>query len=529
MKTRLFLFVCWGFSTAALPAHGQSLPILFVTQVPPPGVTGTVTSVGGNHLPTVEAAPRGGDLMIRYPDGTLRNLTREAGYGTADNDQAAGSIAVRDPQVHWSGQKAVFSMVVSSGDPAADRWQLYQVSGLEQGVSVNITRVTQQPADFNNVQPCYAPDDRLIFVSDRTRDGSLTTYPAIDEKGAGRSNTGLWSLDPQTADLVQLEHSPSGSFDPIVDRYGRVLFTRWDHLQRDEKVQGTNTAGGFDYASETSGVPGSPGAFTETYPEALVPAGSELALRFDLFMPWTVNPDGTDLLTLNHIGRHEISPSFTKARTDGNLTDFVPPPFSPMIKTRAAALMQLTEHSTLPGNYLGVDAVLNGTSSGRILLLQGSEPGANPVNMRLRVFAGSGFARDPVVLQSGLLLASVANGPSTVDASYGSGSGGGALPPSVAINPNQTLSPGNPLLIRQFPIPADGSFTGVASFLPPLIQGVARSVTNHGSTGTLTFTGPLWQLQPVEVRAVSRPATRASSLESAETEIFHQTGVSPNA
>ncbi len=241
---------------AAAGARGQvPLPVLYVTQVPPQGVTGTVTSIGGNHLPTVEAAPRGGDLMIRYPNGSVRNLTRETGYGHGNPDQGAGAIAVRDPHIHWSGQRAVFSMVISTADPAADRWQLYEMGGMEEGGAVVITRVPYQPENFNNVQPCFSPDDRIIFVSDRTRDGSLATYPALDEKGLGRINTGLWSLDPETGEVFQMEHSPSGSFDPMVDSYGRVLFTRWDHLQRDEKLVSAVPGGlvaGFDYSSEAA-------------------------------------------------------------------------------------------------------------------------------------------------------------------------------------------------------------------------------------------------------------------------------------
>ena len=50
-------------------------PIIFVTQVPVPGDFTTVASTFGNHLPSVAEAPRGGDLWIRYPDGTLKNLT----------------------------------------------------------------------------------------------------------------------------------------------------------------------------------------------------------------------------------------------------------------------------------------------------------------------------------------------------------------------------------------------------------------------------------------------------------------------
>ena len=57
-------------------------PILFVTQVPVPGDFTTVASTFGNHVPSVAEAPRGGDLWIRYPDGTVKNLTRTTGFGS---------------------------------------------------------------------------------------------------------------------------------------------------------------------------------------------------------------------------------------------------------------------------------------------------------------------------------------------------------------------------------------------------------------------------------------------------------------
>ena len=50
-------------------------PILFVTQVPFTTTVDMATRLGtfANHIPQIQRAPRGGDLMIRYPDGTLRN------------------------------------------------------------------------------------------------------------------------------------------------------------------------------------------------------------------------------------------------------------------------------------------------------------------------------------------------------------------------------------------------------------------------------------------------------------------------
>ena len=88
-------------------------PILFVTQVPVPEDFAAIGSVFGNHLSDVESAPRGGDLRIRYPDGTLKNLPEAAGFWQPGL-QGARAIAVREPSVHWSGRKALFSMVIGS-------------------------------------------------------------------------------------------------------------------------------------------------------------------------------------------------------------------------------------------------------------------------------------------------------------------------------------------------------------------------------------------------------------------------------
>ena len=59
------------------------------------------------------SAPRGGDLWIRYPDGTLEEPHAR---GRVRQGRAAGrdAIAVREPSVHWSGTKALFSMVIGA-------------------------------------------------------------------------------------------------------------------------------------------------------------------------------------------------------------------------------------------------------------------------------------------------------------------------------------------------------------------------------------------------------------------------------
>ena len=110
MGRRILALCIAVVAAASIPrqarAQTPSHPILFVTQMPVGGFT-ALTSTFGNHLATMESAPRGGDLVIRYPNGSLRFLTAEAGYGNSGM-QGANAIAVREPCVHWSGEKALF-------------------------------------------------------------------------------------------------------------------------------------------------------------------------------------------------------------------------------------------------------------------------------------------------------------------------------------------------------------------------------------------------------------------------------------
>ena len=188
-------------ASTAMAAANLPNPILFVTQVPVPQDFATIGTVFANHMSDMQSAARGGDLWIRYPNGTLRNLTAEAGYGSSGM-QGANAIAVRDPAVHFNGSKAVFSMVIgaptSQYQQITTYWQLYEISGLGSGQTVSISRVTNQPADTNNVEPTYASDGSIIFVSDRSRNGDRHLYPQLDEYESTPTPSGLWKLNPAT-------------------------------------------------------------------------------------------------------------------------------------------------------------------------------------------------------------------------------------------------------------------------------------------------------------------------------------------
>ena len=131
-------------------------------------------SAFANPMGGPDEAPRGGGLMLRYPDGALRNLTREAGFGNT-GVQGANEIAVCEPSVHRSGTRAIFSMLVGAptrpGQVMA-AWQLHEIRELGRGQRAVITRVSGQPAGYNNVSPLYASNGAVLSPSDCPRDGS---------------------------------------------------------------------------------------------------------------------------------------------------------------------------------------------------------------------------------------------------------------------------------------------------------------------------------------------------------------------
>src|SRR5881394_3288794 len=173
----------WVLSTAATRALTLTNPIVFVTQPPiPRELNGnisnsflSVVTIFGNQQADTAHAARGGDLWLMTTNQGLVNLTRKAGFGTNGIQHGIG-IDVRDPQIHWGGKKVLFSMVVGAPTNSTDTtqfyWQLYELTNLDAVIAdtVNtkpaIVKVPNQPANYNNVSPCYATDGRIIFMSD---------------------------------------------------------------------------------------------------------------------------------------------------------------------------------------------------------------------------------------------------------------------------------------------------------------------------------------------------------------------------
>ncbi|NJK43773.1 MAG: hypothetical protein HC933_05365 [Pleurocapsa sp. SU_196_0] len=515
---------------------GEELPpaatvngVLFVTQVPVRADFTTIGSVFGNHRGDLNSVARGGDLWIRYADGSLKNLTKAAGFGV-EGFQNAKAIAVRDPSVHWDGRKAIFSMVVGAPEKQYEYkdyyWQLYEVTGLGKDETPLVTKVPNQPGDFNNISPIYGTDDRIIFTTDRPRNGERHLYPQLDEYEEAPTVTGLWSLEPNTGNLKLLNHAPSGNFTPSLDSFGRVIFTQWDHLQRDQQAdadRGGESYGTFNYASEAENAQklnNRDEVFPEPRDETQLGGTNLNRHTFNQFFPWTILEDGAEGEVLNHLGRHELSSYMPQSfNNDPNLMEYYGqyPRVNPNPITN---MLQIKEDPTRAGRYFAVDAPEFYThASGQIVSLEAapsvSAEGVQVSYVTHRETAGyteegkapspnhSGHYRDPLPLADGSLIAA-----HTAETHATGGQYGGNYDFRL-----KTLKKSGAYWV------ADKTLTG----------GLTKKLSYWDPDKKVDFDGTLWELNPVEVKARPRPARRTVPLETPELQMFQQAGVEVSA
>lgn len=514
----------------AAPASPTLLPypILFVTQIPIAADFTTIGSTFGNHLATLDSAGRGGDLWIRYPDGTLKNLTLAAGYGGSGFLTGNAGIAVRDPAVHWSGTKAIFSMVVGAPDTQYDYndyyWQMYEVTGFNYPTqTVTITKVPNQPTNYNNVSPLYASDGNIIFTTDRPRNGSALLYPQLDEYEEAPTVTGLWKLNPATGALTLLNHAPSGNFSPSIDSFGRVIFTQWDHLQRDQQADAdSNYAGGvndcgsgsfygtFNYVSEDSS------AYNlndraEVFPEPracrtdLLNGTNLVGHNFNQFFPWMINQDGTDGEILNHLGRHEFGTYSELAfNDDPNVIEYYRQ-YGTIANQNPiyTGMFQIREAPAQPGAYYAVDAPEFGTHASGQIISTTAPPGLSPDQVQI-IYVTSPtddeHYREPVPLSDGSLIA-VHTAFTSEETGTGTNSDYDFRLKQLAFSNGYW---------------ADGA---------PLTPGITKSVSYWQPDYLVSYSGVWWELNPVEVRPRPAPTTPPYTLGAPEQQMFNAANV----
>ncbi len=543
--------------TSVIPAHAAltlTNPIVFITQPPIPrelnsSVSNTflsVVTIFGNQNADTAHAARGGDLWLMTTNLGLVNLTRKAGLGTNGIQHGVG-IGVRDPHIHWSGKKVLFSMVLGAPTNSTDNrtfyWQLYELTNLDAVISnTNVTpgivAVTNQPANCNNVSPCYATDDRIIFMSDRPFNNQPHLYPSLDEYKGRATVTGTYILEPSTAALKMLQHTPSGAFNPFIDSFGRLIMTRWDHLSQDPNATSDRlnraTNGSLNFLSEAIDAATStniietfpePRKFDTNYTQQLGVNGND----FNVFLPWALDQEGGNEEIVNHIGRHELFPAMTQSFPgDTNLVTFtnLPQRIASGVLTANTNFMpsvfQIIEDPRTNGLYWGLAAqdisIFGGShSSGQILTFTGGA-NVNPTNMLVAYITPTngaigpnnfGLYRNPLPMSDGKLVAAFTPTLTGLNFGYDTNTGTASQPVSQYHFRLYTLT----------------NSTGLFTTNQLLTAGINNTPIYWDGATLVTNSAVQWELQPVEVRSRNIPIPLKSSAASVEQQVFAEENV----
>lgn len=166
------------------------------------------------------ARPGGGLFVLEEPGRSMhcRSLAAEL---------PAGSF--QHPTVSYDGRRIVFAYCPVDEPPApglagqgTEHFHLYEV-GVD---GTGLRRVTDGP--FDDFSPAYLPDERIVFIS--TRRGGW--HRCGGRPGQGCENHTLAIVEADGSNPRPISLHETQEWDPAVLPDGRIVYTRWDYVDR---------------------------------------------------------------------------------------------------------------------------------------------------------------------------------------------------------------------------------------------------------------------------------------------------------
>ncbi|WP_295642278.1 hypothetical protein [uncultured Methylibium sp.] len=224
-----------GAVLAACGSGGDSEGTVTVQGDVPIAYVKRVNTIEMNPTNGAPSAP-GGDLMIREkssPSAPEHNITAQFTQGAGD---------ASDPEVSYDGRKIVFAMRCPTtntsqigGQPACTgHWNIWEYDMTSGGMTGGSFRRITSSTEHDDVDPAYLPGGRgFVFTSNRqttTRSQALgRTYYALDEYERERVMN-LHTMDADGGDIRQISVNQSHDRNPVVQRNGDIMFSRWEHV-----------------------------------------------------------------------------------------------------------------------------------------------------------------------------------------------------------------------------------------------------------------------------------------------------------
>lgn len=121
---------------------------------------------------------------------------------------------VGDVDLHFDAGKMLFSMPGSHG-----RWQIWEVGA--DGNGLRQVTLGEEP-DVDNYDPCYLPNDQIIF-------GSTRCFQGIPCVGGANTVANLCRMDADGNNTRMLGFDQDHNWCPTMLNDGQVMYTRWEY------------------------------------------------------------------------------------------------------------------------------------------------------------------------------------------------------------------------------------------------------------------------------------------------------------
>lgn len=138
------------------------------------------------------------------PDGQTTPLVKELG----------SNGIFRDPDLSWDGKRVLFSFKPDL--PTGNHIYEVNVDG------TGLRKLTN--SEYDDIDPCYLPDGRIMFVSTRCRRVVLC-HNAF-------TVSVLYTMNPDGSDIRCVSPNTVNDFTPSVTNDGQVVYTRWEYVDK---------------------------------------------------------------------------------------------------------------------------------------------------------------------------------------------------------------------------------------------------------------------------------------------------------
>ena len=157
--------------------------------------------------------PGGGIYVLENPSDPPSEHKVRALIDPTTEPTLGGGV-YRDPDISWDGRRVLFAHKADK-----EAWTSIHEIGAD---GRNLRRLTG-PKGYHDITPCYLPDGRIAFTSTRPKGRVPCFNSGVDT---------LHTMAPDGGEIRSISSNNVTEFDPSVLPDGRIIYGRWEYVDK---------------------------------------------------------------------------------------------------------------------------------------------------------------------------------------------------------------------------------------------------------------------------------------------------------